>query len=208
MLRLLTCILLAAPPAQGAEKEWHLSLVGALELPGLKSASPTDFDLATWATGTRVTYGLTHWLSLGGRFIYSQVDGVLEDYSAQSRGGTTFAGDLLVDMSAWRTEAIVEVQLPRGFALQPYLTLGAGYTWTVYADPVLAVDGGSIPIDSSADDFADGSFTTSAALRFAWRVLPFLEVSAGAEFSRYFGGLYETAVRFPLSVSGIFWGPI
>lgn len=208
MLRLLTCVLLAAPPAGAVSSEWHLSLVGALELPGLASQSPTDFDLATWSTGVKATYGVAHWLHLGGRFTYSRVDGVIEGYTTQTEGGTTFAGSLFVDMSAWRTEALVQLHFARGFAVQPYLTVGGGYAWTVYADPILTVDGGSVPINRDARDFADGSLTASASLSLAWRALPFLEIAIGAELSRYFDGLYETAVRFPISISGVFWGPL
>lgn len=208
MRHLLTCALLAATPAQASEKEWHVAFIGALELPGLASQSPTDFDLATWSTGLEATYGVTHWLQLGGRVVYSEVDGAIEGYATRTEGGTTFIGTLFVDMSAWRTEALVHLHLARGFALQPYLTLGGGYTWTVYADPVLTVDGGSVPVDGGSGDFADGSLTTSAALSVAWRALPFLEITIGAELSRYFDGLYETAVRFPISISGVFWGPL
>lgn len=208
MLRILTLLGALSAPAGAIESEWHARLVGALELPGLQSQSPTDFDLATWATGLEITYGTFDWLHLGGRLVYSQVDGAIEDYSFTAPSGTAFEGTLLVDMSAWRTEALAQIRLIRGLSVEPTLVLAGGYTWTVYGDPILEVDGGDVGVGTDTADFAEGTFTVSAALNIGWRIMPFLEVGLGAEVSRYFDGLYSTAIRFPLSISGVFWGPL
>lgn len=208
MLKSLLLLTALLSPAHAIESEWHVRLVGALELPGLQSQSPTDFDLATWATGLEITYGTFNWLHLGGRMIYSQVNGAIDDYSFTAQSGTTFDGTLLVDMSAWRTEALAQVRLVRGLSVEPTLIIAGGYTWTVYGDPILEVEGGEVGVATDTADFAEGTWTVSAALNIGWRVMPFLEVGFGAEISRYFDGLYSTAVRFPLSVSGVFWGPL
>ena len=207
MLRLLTLITLAALPAAAASNEWHVSLIGALELPALASQSPTDFDLATFSTGGQVTFGLSDWLHLGGRLMYSRVDGVIEGYTTTTASESTFTGDLFVDLSAWRTEAVLVISLINGFALEPRLVLGGGYTWTIYDDPVLRLDDGDITVNET-DAFAQGSLTGTTTLSLAWRIMPFLEVSAGVEASYYAEGLYSSAVRFPLSISGLFWGPL
>lgn len=207
-MRLLSLLLAFCPaPAIAYEGEWHISLVGALELPGLQSQSPTDFDLATWSTGLQIGYGLFDWLHWGGRLIHSQVDGLIEGYTTTSRFGTDFEGDLQVDLSAWRTEAFVQVRLINGLALRPRLTVAGGYTWTVYSDPRLELEEGAIAVEQT-DDFAQGTLTATATLDVAWRILPFLELSAGAELSHYVDGLYTTALRFPISVTGVFWGPL
>lgn len=208
MLRLLALGCLWAPPAYAIDSEWKISLIGALELPGLASQSPTDFDLATWATGVGASHGVLDWLHLGGRVVYSQVSGAVQDYANTDANGTRFEGTLNVDMSAWRTEAVAQVRLLRGMAIEPQLTLAGGYTWTVYNNPTLDVSGGQVDVAAGSEDFAEGTPTASAALSVDWRILPFLEVSAGAELSRYFDGLYESAIRFPITVTGVFWGPM
>jgi opacity protein-like surface antigen len=204
---LLILILLSPAVADAYEGEWQASIVGALELPGLQSQSPTDFDLATWSTGVQVGYGLFDWLHWGGRLVHSQVDGVIEDYTSTSRAGTDLTGDLSVDLSAWRTEAFMQLRLINGLSALPRLTLAGGYTWTIYADPKLALDAGEIEVEQT-DDFAQGTFTATATLDIAWRILPFLELSVGAELSHYFDGLYTNALRFPISATGVFWGPL
>jgi hypothetical protein len=178
-------------------------------LPGLQSQSPTDFDLATWASGVQASYGLTDWLQLGGRFVYSQADAVVDDYSTTTAVQGDLNGRLFVDLSAWRTEAIAQIQLLDGFTLKPRLTLAGGYTWTIYNNPTLQTDDQfAVVLDSQASDFATGAWTTTGTLDISWRPLTFLEVSFGAELSRYFGGLYQTAFRFPIAIHGVFWGPI
>lgn len=206
MLRLLIPILLAQP-AHAFEGEWRATLISALELPGLASQSPTDFDLVTYAAGLQASYSTFDWLALGGRVVFSQFDGVIEDYTSQT-GTMQFKGDLHVDLSAWRAEALIRIRLLSGFAIKPHLILAGGYTWTIYRQPTLTADEGRVPLDINNDDFANGSFTTTATLSADWRILPFLEIGFGVEATRHFAGLYETALRFPLSVSGVFWGPL
>lgn len=201
------CVLLAPSTANAVTGEWQLSLVGALELPALASQSPTDFDLATFSTGGQLTYGLFDWLHLGGRLMYSQVDGVVEGYSTTTEAETTFTGRLFVGLSAWRTEAVLVFRLLDGFAVEPRLTLGGGYTWTIYTDPVLRLDDGDITV-TQTDAFAQGTLTGTASLDLAWRFMPSLEISAGVEVSQFVDGLYSSALRFPIGVRGVFWGPL
>lgn len=207
MLRIVSLLMLLSPPVWALEGEWRASALGALELPGLDSQSPTDFDLATFATGAQITYGLCDWLDLGGRFVYSQVEGVIDDYTARSDGESGFVGDLFVDLQAWRTEAVIAIRPVGGLLLEPRLVLAGGYTWTVYSDALLRLDDGDVPVQDS-EEFAEGTLTATATVELGWRVLPFLEISVGAEATRYFDGLYDSAIRFPISISGVFWGPI
>lgn len=203
---LIAACLWAPRGAQALDSEWHVTLITALELPGLESQSPTDFDLATYATGLQVSHGLTDGLQVGGRIVFSQVSGTITDYTSRDAIGTQFTGDLDVDLTAWRTEALLRLQLLHGYDLKPRLLIAGGYTWTVYGEPLLTAADFTVPV--SSDDFAQGTWTVSGGLDIAYRIFSLVELSVGIEASHFFEGHYTSALRIPLNISGVFWSPI
>ncbi len=171
----------------------------AVSAPTFESADAASFGLATWQVGIGTEFGVTPSLTLGGRFSYSQVGGVIDEYSEQVEGREV-RGRGAFDGAFYSTELLMRYLVYGGYDTAPYLELGGGYLFGQYRN-IDILDAQDRILARDVGDEGRGAFTASAGLYVDMRLVNTMTVGVGARYQHVFDDLYRWAVIFPVRFS-------